>query len=171
MHRKFSSAAVLGAAIVCQAVGFVAETARGEAPERAALEREFERALSGVVFRGYYTTAGREQKQGLKEEKYTIAGVRKLEGDKWLFQVRIQYGEHDVSLPLALDVLWAGDTPVITLTDLPVPGLGTFTARVAVYRGQYAGTWDGGAEPDGGRHGGHLFGRIEPLKNSTEKQP
>ncbi|MGC3970092.1 MAG: hypothetical protein QM775_23025 [Pirellulales bacterium] len=127
---------------------------------QAELEKGFEESLSGSVFRGYFTLRGQEQKQGLKEEKYTIASVKKLEGndDLWLFQVRIQYGDHDLTLPLTLQVKWAGDTPVITLTDMLVPGLGKFTLRVVVYRGQYAGTWDGG-----GDHGGHLFGKIEKI--------
>ena len=49
---------------------------------------------------------------------------------------------------------WAGDTPVITLTDQALPGMGTYTARVVVYRGQYAGTWSGR------NGGGKVFGRI-----------
>jgi hypothetical protein len=81
--------------------------------------------------------------------------VAKLKGDYWLFETRIQYGDQDVQLPLTLQVKWAGDTPVITLTDVAIPGLGTFTARVLVYRDQYAGTWSGAM------HGGQLFGRIE----------
>ena len=55
-----------------------------------------------------------------------------------------------------LEVKWAGDTPVITLTDLAIPGLGTFTARVLFYRGEYCGTW---SAVD---HGGTLFGKIQP---------
>ena len=51
----------------------------------------------------------------------------------------------------------AGDTPIITLTNLEIPGLGTFTSRVIIYEGRYAGTWQHGDV------GGHLFGRIEKL--------
>ena len=99
-----------------------------------------------------------------KTQKYTITGVEKLDGDKWLFNVRIQYGQHDATLPLPLDVKWAGDTPVITLTDFLVPGFGKFTSRVLIYRGQYAGTWEGGKEPDGSIHGGNLFGVLEKIE-------
>jgi len=129
-------------------------------PSQAELEKEFEQTLSGCVFRGFFTNRGQEVKQGLKEEKYTITSVKKLEGkdDLWVFNVRIQYGDHDIALPLSLQVKWAGDTAVITLTDMVVPGLGKFTSRVVVYRGQYAGTWDGGD------HGGHLFGKIEKIE-------
>jgi hypothetical protein len=130
---------------------------------QAELEKEFEETMHDVYLKGYFTLLGREQ-QGLKEEKYTINSVKKLSGDKWLFSVRIQYGQHDVALPLTLDVKWAGDTPVITLTDVVIPGFGKFTSRVTIYRGTYAGMWDGGKEPDGRPHGGHLFGVLEKVK-------
>jgi hypothetical protein len=47
---------------------------------------------------------------------------------------------------------------VITLTNLAIPGLGTFTSRVVIYDNQYAGTWQHG------KVGGNLFGRIEKVK-------
>jgi len=53
-----------------------------------------------------------------------------------------------------LQVKWAGDTPVITLTNLTIPGLGTFTSRVMIYGDRYAGTW----QHD--KTGGHLWGKI-----------
>lgn len=142
-----------------------AEAKKDGIPSQAELEKEFEQTLSGCYFRGFFTNRGQEVKQGLKEEKYTISSVKKLEGndDLWVFNCRIQYGDHDLTLPLVLKVKWAGDTAVITLTDMLVPGLGKFTSRVVVYRNQYAGTWDGGD------HGGHLFGKIEKIE--AEKKP
>jgi hypothetical protein len=133
-------------------------------PKQAKLEQEFTEQMKGVYLKGFFTLLGREQ-AGLKEEKYTISSVEKLKGTKWLFNVRIQYGKNDATLPLALDVIWSGDTPVITLTDMLIPGFGKFTSRVMIYRGQYAGTWDGGLEADGKTlHGGHLFGVIEKIE-------
>ena len=126
------------------------------------LEREFENMVSGSVLTGRFTMSDAPKDAPLKEEKYTLEKVSKLAGATWLFQTRIQYGDHDLTLPLPLEVKWAGDTPIITLTDMPIPGLGTFTARVIMYRGQYAGTWSGG------NHGGHLFGTIQKL---DEKKP
>ena len=58
----------------------------------------------------------------------------KLKNGFWLFQSRIQYGNHDATLALPLEVKWAGDTPVITLTDYTVPGFGKFTCRIARVR-------------------------------------
>jgi hypothetical protein len=125
---------------------------RNAGPDNAAaLEEHFRQSLSGATLAGYFTVG---DKKDLREEKYTITKVSKIPGGLWLFQVRIQYGQRDVTLPLPLNVEWAGDTPVITLTDLSIPNLGTYTARVLIYRDQYAGTWSGGDV------GGQMFGRV-----------
>jgi len=123
------------------------------------LEAEFERALSGVAFIGHFTDDDAPG-QAPTAERYEISKITKLQDNYWRFIAKIEYGTRSVSLPLDLEVEWAGDTPVITLTDFPVMGMGTFTARVVVYRGRYAGTWQGAT------HGGHLFGVIEPLEQS-----
>ncbi|HVC95556.1 MAG TPA: hypothetical protein VND64_17810 [Pirellulales bacterium] len=120
--------------------------------DRPTLEKEFTESLSGATLVGYFTTNGTKE-TGLKEEKYKLKNVKKLRGDTWLFEY--QYGDKGVAIPLPLEVKWAGDTPVITLTDAAIPGVGTFTARVLFYRGEYAGTWSAGAD-----HGGKLFGKI-----------
>lgn len=120
--------------------------------EQERLEAEFEKTMTGAVLAGKFSLTGRE---GLSDERYTISSVSKVGGDVWLINSRIQYGSRDVTVPVPVKVLWAGDTPVISLTDVAIPGVGTFTARVLIYRGQYAGTWSGGD------HGGEMFGRIE----------
>lgn len=127
---------------------------QGEATEQEQLFQRFQETLSNVKFVGRFTILGKDGP--LREEEYTINSVTKLPaGDKWLFNTRIKYGKNDLQVPLPLDVKWAGTTPVITLTDFTVPGLGTFSARVVIYRNKYAGTWSHGEV------GGHLFGTIE----------
>jgi hypothetical protein len=91
--------------------------------------------------------------------------VVKLQGDVWLFTARLQFGEQDLTVPLPLEVKWAGDTPVLTVTDFAIPGLGTFTSRVMIYRGQYAGTWQHGDV------GGHLWGRITKSQPDEKDRP
>ena len=122
------------------------------------LEEDFRKSISGVTLVGHFTLG---ENSNLREEKYTIKKVSKISGSIWLFQVRIQYGSNDVTVPLPLKVKWAGDTPIITLTDLSIPGLGTYTARVLIYRDQYAGTWS--AEEIIGQ----LFGRIVREQTSS----
>ena len=138
------------------------------APTQHELEQKFALELSGATLAGHYTVDGRSGAPS--EDRYAIAKVTKLEGEVWKFDVRIVYGKHDVTVPLPLTVKWAGDTPVITLTDLAIPTLGTYTAHVLIYRGQYAGTWSTGD------HGGELWGQIEkpdgsePDKKKSEQK-
>jgi hypothetical protein len=116
------------------------------------LDRKFQETMKGVTLVGRSTRLQDDKIIG--EEKYVIEGVSKLAGDTWLFRSRLQYGGHDIPLPLPVTIKWAGDTPVITLTDLSIPGMGTYTARVILYRDQYAGTWSGK------KGGGQIFGKI-----------
>lgn len=123
---------------------------------QAELEKQFEKTMTGAAMIGRFTIEGRGDAGRVpKEERYEINKVTKLPGDYWLFAARVQYGSKDVTVPMMLQVKWAGDTPVITLTDLTIPGLGTYTARVMIFRDHYAGYWSGGD------HGGNLWGRIE----------
>ncbi len=123
-------------------------------PSQQELEKKFQETLSGATLTGHFTS-GKGDAASAREEKYAIESVTKMPlSDVWLFKARIQYGTHDATVPLPLRVVWAGDTPVITLDKFPVPGFGTFTARVMIYDNKYAGTWDGGD------HGGLLFGKI-----------
>ena len=119
---------------------------------RAELEKQFQAMMSGVTLAGH--SFGPSQEGISREERYVIDKVTQLAGDTWLFQARIQSGAHDFPVLIPVQIKWAGDTPVITLTDLTIPGLGTYTARVLLYGDQYAGTW---SSKD---HGGQLFGKI-----------
>ena len=127
-----------------------------DAPDRTELEKAFAENLSGATLVGSFTILGKEDdERPLKPERYHIRRVTKLQGDTWLFLSGVEYGgKKEVVVPMPLTVKWAGDTPVITLTDLTIPGLGTFTARVLIYRDQYAGTWQHGDV------GGQMFGKI-----------
>src|SRR6185295_13350793 len=119
---------------------------------QARLEETFQQAMSGVTLVGH--SMGPKDEGVAGEERYVIEKVSKLRGDTWLIHTRIQFGTHDIPVPLPVSIKWAGDTPMISLTDLTIPGLGTYTARVLFYRDQYAGTW---SSKD---HGGQVFGKI-----------
>jgi hypothetical protein len=130
-------------------------------PERTELEKKFSDSLSGATMDGYFTeTPGDESKP--RESKYVINKVSKIKDDLWLFEARIKYGEHDLTVPIPLVVRWAGDTPVITLDNAGVPGFGTFSARVLIFDNAFAGTWSGG------NHRGELYGRI--VKDANPKR-
>ena len=129
--------------------------------DRRELETRFQEQLSGSSFVGHFTDDARPGGT-LTPEKYTLGEIQKLQEDRWLFPVRIQYGDHDLTVPLALPVAWAGDTPIIQLDGLAVPGFGVFSARVLIHNNRYAGYWQGA------NHGGHLFGRIENAQELSD---
>ncbi|MEX0727049.1 MAG: hypothetical protein WEB58_10190 [Planctomycetaceae bacterium] len=123
-------------------------------PTKEELEKRFAEQLTGAALVGSFSITGKDDKTP-HEERYELKKVEKVRGDLWTFTARIKYGKNDVEVPITLKVLWAGDTPVITLTDLTIPGLGTFTARVMFYGDRYAGTWQHGEV------GGHMWGMVE----------
>jgi hypothetical protein len=116
------------------------------------LDRQFEQMMKGVTLAGRSSRLNNDRISG--EEKYVIDGVSKLTGDTWLMRARFEYGGRSIPLPIPVNIKWAGDTPVITLTDLSIPGMGSYSARVVLYRDQYAGTWSGK------NGGGQIFGKI-----------
>ena len=128
-------------------------------PPRAELEAAFAKLMSHATLDGQWRLV-REGKLGPERaEKYTIGEVKKVGGDRWTIAARIQYGEKDVSIPVPVSVFWAGDTPVISVTDLWLPGLGKYTARVMIYKDTYAGSW---FAPD---HGGLMSGVVVPKRD------
>lgn len=124
---------------------------RGESSEEAR-DRAFEAMMANVSLVGQSTSFGREGISG--KEEYVIEKVSRIAGDRWLFHTTMKLGSRDVSVPIPLTILWAGDTPVITLTDLSIPGMGGYSARVLLFRDHYAGTWTGA------EGGGHVFGDL-----------
>lgn len=110
---------------------------------RRTLEDQFKEALENAQFVGRWCLVAEGQLTEAKEEKYTIRSATKVQGETWLISARIQFGDRDVTLPVPVEVKWAGDTPVITVTRLGFPGIGTYSARVLVYEDTYAGTWSG----------------------------
>ena len=131
-------------------------------------EKAFQDALNNVTLIGFFTQGDGKE---LTEDKYVIESVTKVKEDTWKFQARIQYNKKDFKVGMNLPVKFAGDTPVISLTNFAVPGFGSFTARVVMYNGAYAGTW-GSTGPNA--HGGKLFGKIvknEPAPVAPSDKP
>jgi hypothetical protein len=153
MRYRVSVYAVLVGLIAC--VWFTPGRADEPAPEgQLPREQKIVDYLTGSKFVGRYTTDNDESAVA-KPETYTIAKVEKLpEADLYRLTSRIQYGETDSEVPIDLKILWSGNTPVITLDNLWIPGMGRFSARVLIHDGRYSGTWSHDAI------GGHLFGKI-----------
>ena len=117
------------------------------------LEKEFQQSMSGVVLSGRFTRQDGNVSTG--EDKYTIEKATKVKDDLWRIDAHVKFGGQEMTVPVSIHVRWAGDTPMLTLTDESVAGMGKYTVRILIYRGQYAGTW---ANSQG--RGGQMFGTI-----------
>jgi hypothetical protein len=124
-----------------------------------AREEAFSKSMENCVLVGSFTVDGKEDGEPLKAERYEIESVARANDNLWIFTARVKYGKLDTKLPITVPMEWAGDTPMVTLTNASLPGLGEgFSARVLFYEDRYAGTWQHGPV------GGHMFGRIERKK-------
>jgi hypothetical protein len=167
LRRRFALAVVCSFALVVPALAQDAPD-KAAGPSQEELEKAFAEKMSGATLVGRFTITGVGEDKPLAEDRYTLGTVKKIKEDLWSFEARIEYGGHDVKLTLAIPVKWAGDTPVISVTNVAFPGLGTYSARVVVYENQYAGTW-GGKD-----HGGTMFGKIvkgDDVPAKTDKKP
>jgi hypothetical protein len=136
--------------------------------DKASLEKSFADTLTGATLVGHFTVVGHPDPGKDRADRYDIEKAEKVEGHRWLITSRIKYGTHDLKVPIPLEVYWAGDTPIITVDNVTVPGMGTFVARVMVFGDRYAGTW----QHD--KFGGHMWGMIErtpPATSSTPAKP
>jgi hypothetical protein len=137
-----------------------AEIAKADA--RMAAEKAFSKLMTGATLVGNFTVDNDgpvDPKTLLKPDRYELATVNKVKDDVWLFV----YVHKGVPIPLTMKVLWAGTTPVLTLDEFTIAGMGTFSARLMFHDDLYAGTWKHGQK------GGLMFGRIESHE-SKKKQ-
>ena len=133
-------------------LGCSAETATPD--EQQAREKAFEESMRGAVLDGHFTlvrqgvdsTASGDSGEGvrLRSERYEIEKVVKRAGDIWTFHARIQYGERDVTLPVPVKLLWAGDTPMVSVPEscfiaTPMPGCGRAARPAGICSGESSG--------------------------------
>jgi hypothetical protein len=171
--KQFLSTLLLTVSCLVSCIPLAADDAKkagekSDKPSPEQLIKDLEKTLTGAKLVGQFTVTGGAERPPAKEE-YTIVSAQKIpDGDLWLLKANIKYGKTDQTFPIPLEIKWAGDTPVITLTKMSIPGLGTFSSRVVLYEGRYAGTW----QHD--KVGGHLFGTIEkaeePKKEESKKE-
>ena len=115
------------------------------------LERAFVEQMRGATLVGHFTLGNGEPRA--RPDRYEIDSVEKVGDATWRFNARV--GGLGTAIPIVVPMQWIGDTPMIMMTDMSIPSLGTFTTRVFFYGDRYAGTW---------QHGtvwGHMFGTIE----------
>jgi hypothetical protein len=129
-------------------------TTENPKPTTEELEGKFKAMLTKATLTGRWCSIKDGALGPDKEDKYTIISASKLSGDAWIINARVQYNKKDFVAPIPVQVKWAGDTPVLIVDKIPMPGGGVYSARVLFYDHTYAGTWSGGD------HGGLLNGVI-----------
>jgi hypothetical protein len=92
-------------------------------------------------------------------DKYQIVSVTKGSGENWTVNAKMKYRDQEIVMPIPVQVKFAGDTAILVVDNLMIPGGGTYTARLLIYDRTYSGTWKGQ------RGGGMLYGTIT---NDTE---
>jgi len=128
-------------------------------PSQEELDARFKTMLTKATLSGRWCSLEEGKLGPEKKDRYTITSVAKVGKDVWLVNARIQYGSKDMTLPIPVQVKWAGDTAVLVLDKFAAPGGDhTYSARVLFHDNTYAGTWSGGD------HGGMLYGTITQAK-------
>ncbi len=155
-----------GVSLVGRAEDAAKPDATAKTETLTAEEQAFATLLTGADLVGSFTMDG--QGGTPKQDRYTITKVTKLKGNQWAIFSRIKYGDNDITVPVGVNVDWAGKTPVLSVTDLKIPGLGSEFGSCILFEGdRYAGTWHHG------KVGGHMWGRVErtPEAKPAEVQP
>lgn len=145
---------------------FLVSVSADETSDAAQEKREqaFSKRMENVTLTGSFTVDGKSQDGPPKAESYEIESVKKVTGNLWTFMTRIKYGKTDARLPVTVPVIWADETPMVSLTNATIPGLGSeFSAKVIFDGDRYAGTWAHG------KAGGHMFGKIAKTKKPTSE--
>ncbi len=127
---------------------------KSSAPALTPAEAKFKDLLTNVTLSGRWAPI-KDGKMGEdKADEYSIAGATKVNDDTWAIEAKMKYGGHELVLPIPVQVKWAGDTPVIVVDKLTIPGGGTYSARVLFFEKTYAGSWSSE------KHAGLLSGTV-----------
>jgi hypothetical protein len=147
----------------CAAV-VVPPVAADDDTKQAQREAKFAESLSGAVLVGTFSIDGMKAEKAPFTERYELKSVKKAKDGLWIFTAHITYLKLDLTLPISVPVVWAGDTPMVSLNNATLPGLGSeLSAKVIFDEGRYAGTWQHG------KFGGHMWGKIERAGTAKPK--
>ena len=137
------------------ALASIVAAAAAAQTDQAEREEKLHTLLQGARLVGQFSVVGMGTTPPPQPEQYAVSRLERDAEGRWVFNVSMSYASQQHTMPVPVTIEWAGDTPMITLTEQTIPGLGTFSARVLLYDGLYAGTWKHG------QFGGHMWGRIE----------
>lgn len=141
------------------------ETTTKPTASQEELEAGFKKTFTKAVMSGRWCSLDEGKLGPEKKDRYTINSVSKVGKDLWLMNAKVQYGGNDLTIPVPIQVKWAGDTAVIVVDKFAMPGgNSTYSARVLVHNNSYAGNWSGED------HGGMLYGVITQGGGDQSKQ-
>lgn len=124
-------------------------------PSADELEAKFKALLTNATLTGRWSSVNGGVLGPEREDKYSIVSATRLEGESWVVSARLEYRGRAFVLPIPVQVKWAGDTAVLVVDNMGMPGgATTYSARVLFHGQSYVGTWSGG------EHGGLLYGLI-----------
>ncbi len=126
-------------ALVCAAPASAQDSA-----STADLEKQFTTLLTNATLTGRWCLVRDGELTPERDEKYSIVGVQKVEGDKWIVKAKLKYQQQEIVAPIPVRMQWAGGAAVMIVDDLTIPGGGTYSARVLFHGQTYSGTWSGG---------------------------
>jgi hypothetical protein len=126
-------------------------------PSQEELEKKFTETMTNAVMAGRWCLIEGGKLSPDKEDKYTIASVKKNDDGSWTITAKIEYAGLTFNAPVPVQVKWAGDTAVIVVDNMGLPGTPKYSARVLVFEGTYSGTWNGGG------HGGLMHGVVKKV--------
>ena len=131
------------------------EAAAKPQPSQEGLEAKFKTMLTKATLSGRWCSIEEGRLGPEKKDRYTINSVTKVGKDVWLINARVQYSGKDMTVPIPVQVKWAGDTAVVVVDKFAVPGSSNvYSARVLFHNNTYAGNWSGDD------YGGMLYGVI-----------
>jgi hypothetical protein len=134
-------------------------------PSQEELEAKFKAMLTKATLSGRWCSIEEGKLGPEKKDRYTINSVTKVGKDVWLINARVQYGSKDLTVPIPVQIKWAGDTAVLVVDKFAMPGSdNAYSARVLFHENSYAGRWSGED------HGGILYGVILQEKDDQSKQ-
>ncbi len=138
--------ATLCALVACSNVATAQEV---KPPTQEELKAKFKETLTAATMTGRWFPLKDGVLGEAKEDKYSIVSVEKTAADAWTINARMKYGNREFVAPIPVQVKWAGDTAVIIVDKLTIPGPGgyggtAYSARVLVHENTYAGHWSGG---------------------------
>src|SRR4029079_7073294 len=102
------------------------------------LEAKFKAMLAKATLSGRWAPIKDGALGAEKEDKYTIVSAGKVNGDSWVVNAKLKYGDREFVAPIPVKVKWAGDTAVLSVDNMQMPGgKNSYSARVLFYEHTY----------------------------------